>query len=741
MPSSPEEALLLDLGLPASGEGPHRSETQSMFTKPVPEPSGLSDAPVPFSALSPAPPFMDVTLGQPSGSRTIGCMRDLMIRPSVMEVLAGEDGRSSADSLPAVSPVTPDAKIVRSQRPSTPPTTGSDGPEDGNRVEQSVLTLGCVRDLVDQCARWQNADHRRGDADAALRGPSPPHAQAVDADTREFLEALQQSGGTQAATLDAWSLTAAQQHGNTIGVGSRDLRPNVGQIFDEEEPPQLHAAPIELSAEDPAPALMDGFGPSSDSEGSSEDPLEWVGCGPDDDGATAQPPLPLPPCTHNDWDNVRVKKGQFGLRCRQCYAPWKVPAAHATRSKCPVFFRMGLCPQGINCPLPHIHRFKRQAKEADKLRAAAGAADPQAAPAAAPEMPGLSAEPQAVSEKEHMEATFAVPGVQQDQELSEEALRVLQETVQERVGNEAFIEAMATRPCAHNNWDNVRMVKGRIGLRCRNCNKHWKPEVAAVVKCPAFFSGFCPNGVRCPLPHIHRYKNKQKEIAKARNMLEGGGAEDAAAEKPATPSADGSLEKLQLMRSLHEGRVLGDSELARLTGMAQPLPTPQQPAPAADTADSGAGRGRGRRVRKQPATPQQPPPQQPVQRAPGQQRTQHPPLHQAVGVPQPAQQPHLQHQFMQHLQQQQQQQQQQPAPHLQQQQYMQPPYLQQQQQLPLHLAQSLWQQQLLLAASACGANGAAPPMTFAQPTESDIRGLASGQNPQMFGGLGVMPHR
>ena len=125
----------------------------------------------------------------------------------------------------------------------------------------------------------------------------------------------------------------------------------------------------------------------------------------------------------------------------------------------------------------------------------------------------------APTKQEQLESTFAVPLSVYNMgnpQLSPDRAEVLQKLVSEKLSDPVFTEAMASRPCNHNNWDNVRIVKGKIGLRCRSCGIHWKADVSAIIKCPAFFNGYCPNGVSCPLPHIHRYKNKAKEEAKAR---------------------------------------------------------------------------------------------------------------------------------------------------------------------------------------------------------------------------------
>ena len=67
-------------------------------------------------------------------------------------------------------------------------------------------------------------------------------------------------------------------------------------------------------------------------------------------------------CSHNHWDNIRVKKGIVTLACRFCKARWKL--AHPIESKCPSFYA-GFCPFGPHCPLVHVHRFKSKIKSPD----------------------------------------------------------------------------------------------------------------------------------------------------------------------------------------------------------------------------------------------------------------------------------------------------------------------------------------------------------------------------------------
>ena len=66
------------------------------------------------------------------------------------------------------------------------------------------------------------------------------------------------------------------------------------------------------------------------------------------------------------------------------------------------------------------------------------------------------------------------------------------------------------RPCLHNDWDNVRVKKGFITLRCRICQLQWKTETENIRKCIDYFQTSCSRGTSCPYPHIHRYKMSVK---------------------------------------------------------------------------------------------------------------------------------------------------------------------------------------------------------------------------------------
>eukprot|EP01059_Diplonema_ambulator_P001521 TRINITY_DN11293_c0_g1_i1.p2 TRINITY_DN11293_c0_g1~~TRINITY_DN11293_c0_g1_i1.p2 ORF type:complete len:175 (+),score=39.71 TRINITY_DN11293_c0_g1_i1:100-624(+) len=70
------------------------------------------------------------------------------------------------------------------------------------------------------------------------------------------------------------------------------------------------------------------------------------------------------------------------------------------------------------------------------------------------------------------------------------------------------------RPCGHNSWDNVRVLKGEMTLRCRACQKQWKvrENVWKGGKCQQFTkSGVCPKGDGCTRLHVFTKKQGLQE--------------------------------------------------------------------------------------------------------------------------------------------------------------------------------------------------------------------------------------
>eukprot|EP01060_Flectonema_neradi_P025704 TRINITY_DN34509_c0_g1_i1.p1 TRINITY_DN34509_c0_g1~~TRINITY_DN34509_c0_g1_i1.p1 ORF type:complete len:356 (+),score=57.16 TRINITY_DN34509_c0_g1_i1:76-1143(+) len=67
------------------------------------------------------------------------------------------------------------------------------------------------------------------------------------------------------------------------------------------------------------------------------------------------------PCRHNDWDDVRTRKGHKILRCRICHRKWKLLSGTLTR--CAKFIQDEVCENGLQCSLLHVHKKKSGSKE------------------------------------------------------------------------------------------------------------------------------------------------------------------------------------------------------------------------------------------------------------------------------------------------------------------------------------------------------------------------------------------
>eukprot|EP01064_Diplonema_japonicum_P015180 TRINITY_DN22944_c0_g1_i1.p2 TRINITY_DN22944_c0_g1~~TRINITY_DN22944_c0_g1_i1.p2 ORF type:complete len:138 (+),score=19.08 TRINITY_DN22944_c0_g1_i1:68-481(+) len=74
-----------------------------------------------------------------------------------------------------------------------------------------------------------------------------------------------------------------------------------------------------------------------------------------------------PPCEHNCWDNLRAKRDTVTLRCRLCQRQWKTQTLRLQR--CPNFSRTSkiTCPEGEECALIHVYRFKLSSKKRNKM--------------------------------------------------------------------------------------------------------------------------------------------------------------------------------------------------------------------------------------------------------------------------------------------------------------------------------------------------------------------------------------
>ena len=68
---------------------------------------------------------------------------------------------------------------------------------------------------------------------------------------------------------------------------------------------------------------------------------------------------PNPPCKHNNWDNLRVKKSIMMLACRDCGAKWR--RVFPPKDMCEPFHGPSQhCSAGKDCPLLHVHRYKNR---------------------------------------------------------------------------------------------------------------------------------------------------------------------------------------------------------------------------------------------------------------------------------------------------------------------------------------------------------------------------------------------
>eukprot|EP01060_Flectonema_neradi_P036124 TRINITY_DN6872_c0_g1_i2.p1 TRINITY_DN6872_c0_g1~~TRINITY_DN6872_c0_g1_i2.p1 ORF type:complete len:323 (+),score=53.83 TRINITY_DN6872_c0_g1_i2:41-970(+) len=83
------------------------------------------------------------------------------------------------------------------------------------------------------------------------------------------------------------------------------------------------------------------------------------------EGLPFRPPSMIRPCSHNNWDSVRVKRKWCLLRCRMCGSQWRLATGSFTR--CHVFTSKSGCSADESCPLLHIHHRKQTLAERRSL--------------------------------------------------------------------------------------------------------------------------------------------------------------------------------------------------------------------------------------------------------------------------------------------------------------------------------------------------------------------------------------
>eukprot|EP01064_Diplonema_japonicum_P012880 TRINITY_DN2022_c1_g2_i1.p1 TRINITY_DN2022_c1_g2~~TRINITY_DN2022_c1_g2_i1.p1 ORF type:complete len:189 (+),score=33.49 TRINITY_DN2022_c1_g2_i1:86-568(+) len=78
------------------------------------------------------------------------------------------------------------------------------------------------------------------------------------------------------------------------------------------------------------------------------------------------------------------------------------------------------------------------------------------------------------------------------------------------VPGETQASGKRVKPCDHNSWDNVRVLKGEMTLRCRECQGQWKvkEKIWKGKKC-AEFSRTAKCGVEGPCARLHIHTKKQ----------------------------------------------------------------------------------------------------------------------------------------------------------------------------------------------------------------------------------------
>ena len=70
------------------------------------------------------------------------------------------------------------------------------------------------------------------------------------------------------------------------------------------------------------------------------------------------------PCTHNSWENVRVRRGRMCIRCRVCQRQWTCGSQLAWQAmRCRSFLTREGCHLGDSCTKLHFNRRKQQQHE------------------------------------------------------------------------------------------------------------------------------------------------------------------------------------------------------------------------------------------------------------------------------------------------------------------------------------------------------------------------------------------
>eukprot|EP01064_Diplonema_japonicum_P011053 TRINITY_DN1832_c0_g1_i2.p1 TRINITY_DN1832_c0_g1~~TRINITY_DN1832_c0_g1_i2.p1 ORF type:complete len:169 (+),score=21.31 TRINITY_DN1832_c0_g1_i2:68-508(+) len=87
-------------------------------------------------------------------------------------------------------------------------------------------------------------------------------------------------------------------------------------------------------------------------------------------------------------------------------------------------------------------------------------------------------------------------------------------------------EVLEQKSCDHNTWDNVRVSKQKMTLRCRLCQSQWRLPVGLVwnkVRCTSFDAGTCRRGASCRYLHVFMRKVPLEDRVRAHGVSVLGG--------------------------------------------------------------------------------------------------------------------------------------------------------------------------------------------------------------------------
>ncbi|KAJ9472200.1 hypothetical protein DIPPA_29031 [Diplonema papillatum] len=129
--------------------------------------------------------------------------------------------------------------------------------------------------------------------------------------------------------------------------------------------------------------------------------------------------------------------------------------------------------------------------------------------------------PQALQQQQHRQLQIPAAAHQQPQQQQQQQQGQGSQSDDDddddddvRGGSSSFAHAPPaemTRPCKHNDWDDVRTRKGSKILRCRVCQSKWKLPSARVPRCSPFLCGHCDRGDSCDMVHVHKRKSNLVE--------------------------------------------------------------------------------------------------------------------------------------------------------------------------------------------------------------------------------------